>query len=516
MKLRKTIWKEENIWKDFVLNTIVTIAIFALWGLVAFALSGCDEGMNMVDDVITNPIDEPMTNGEMKQPEEPSEPGEPEKPIEPKKPEVPMVPIEEITAEVAYYNDAELTDNLAAALYADEWDPTFNRFSDGDTFYATVTFSHPLQVVEQAKPALFIELNSERIAQFTASADTLTSGTYKKQSNRNRYVCKYTVPADIFGHLQLTVELGERAITGEHSLQAMLSSVCIDDAVGKSTARSERSNNVDFVGRVLVPYLSFGTSINDNRDDPRPLEGVRVTIMAGQRAGESTLTNQDGEFVFPDIAADELHVRLEKACYETKEMLVSRSRPSALPDGTVLGYQSALRRNPGVILMGRAWPEPVRPILEQMVLPPDLLFIEDSFNGYAFYNVNGVVAATGTGKVIDQLLLVFAHEITHAWQHAAVAPDGSGDIFDWEHTPAGRAYAEAQRKDREAFGESDVDWHPIDPILIETSANTMEVFLWSITTNDADKVRREATSRYQNLKTKAPNRLKWAQEWYKK
>ena len=63
-----------------------------------------------------------------------------------------------------------------------------------------------------------------------------------------------------------------------------------------------------------------------------------MTVMAGPKTGESTLTNQDGEFVFSDVAGDELHVHLEKACYETKEMLVYRSRPTALSDGTVLRY----------------------------------------------------------------------------------------------------------------------------------------------------------------------------------
>ena len=427
--------------------------------------------------------------------------------------EVPMVPAEEITAEIAYYNDAELTDNLAAALSADVWDPTFNHFRSGDTVYATVTFSHPLQVVEQANPVLFMTLNSEKIARFTPTSDTLTSGTYKEEESENRYVCKYTFPDGAFGVLRLVVEIGEEVTTSKLRLQAVLSLLCTVDSTATELAEVTRRGATDFVGRVLTP-----------RYDPPviPLEGVRVTVMAGPKTGESTVTDQDGEFVFPNVAGDALHVRLEKACYETKEMLVYRSRPTALSDGTVLRYENNRHRNtPGVILMGHTWPEPVRPLLELMTLPHDLLyFYEPIDHPYASYISGGFVAKpVGSPEKlarIDDLLLLFAHELFHAHQHATVAIDGSGNIFDWVHTPDGLAYLEAQRKDREAFGKCFVDWHPIAPGPIEFSANTIEIFLWSITAADADRARREAMPLYQELKNKAPHRLKWAQEWYER
>ena len=170
--------------------------------------------------------------------------------------------------------------------------------------------------------------------------------------------------------------------------------------------------------------------------------------------------------------------------------------------------------------MGHAWPEPVRPLLEQMTLPYDLLYFNEPFDfGYNYYTQNGVVAITSSEIApanLYRLLTLFAHELFHAHQHAAVAIDGSGDIFDWENTPDGLAYAEAQRRDHEEFGKSDVDVHS-NPILIETSANTMSVFLWSVTTDsDAEKQRRKASPNYQYLKNDAPYRLKWAQRWYER
>lgn len=60
--------------------------IFALCGLVALMFVGCDEGMNMIDDVVViDPIDEPPIT-------DPKDPGEPEKPIQP--PPEPIEPSE--------------------------------------------------------------------------------------------------------------------------------------------------------------------------------------------------------------------------------------------------------------------------------------------------------------------------------------------------------------------------------------------------------------------------------------
>ena len=527
-----------------IVKGIAVVGATAVLLLGMVVVTGCPEAQNMMQPVVNEPADTtpPAIVGEMKKPEEKptepvkgaeedsaEEPAEPEeKPTEPKteqeetpaeeapapEPEVPVVPVEEITAEVAYYNDAELTDNLAAALSADVWDPTFNRFSPGDTVYATVTFSHPLQVVKQANPTLSMTLNSEEVTRFTPTSDTLTAGTYREEEGENRYVCKYTIPDGAFGVLRLVVEIGERTMTNDrYPLQAVLSFVCAVDTTATESAETVRGGATDFVGRVLTP-----------RYDPPaiPLEGVRVTVMTGPKTGESTVTNRDGEFVFLNVAGDELHVHLEKECYEAKEMLVYRSHPTALSDGTVLRYrQSDSHRNtPGVILMGHAWPEPVRPLLEQMTLPHDLLYFNEpfSYDHNHYKEKNGVVAIHSieiTPARMDSLLILFAHELFHAHQHAMVAIDGSGEVYDWENTPDGLAYAEALRKDHEAFGKSGVDAH-LNPTLVETSANTVEVFLWSSIASDADRVRREAMPAYQDLKNNAPNRLKWVQRWHEK
>ena len=468
------------------------------------------------DTVETKP---PVMIGDMKKPEKTPEtepekkPAEPEEP-EPIEPEVPMVPTEEITVEVDYYYDEALTDNMRAALSADIWDPRFNYFSPGETFYTTATFSHQLSVVEQVHPVLSMTLNSEEVTRFTPASGAFASGTYKREEGENRYICKYTVPEGAFGILRFVVELGETTTTNSrYSLQAVPSFVCTVDATATEPAATNRGATA-FIGRVLTPR--YNTPVI-------PLEGVRVTVVAGPHTGKSAITDQNGEFVFPGVAEDELRIHLEKECYEEKEMLVSRSRPTALPDGTVLRYpwNDRHRNTPGVVLMGHAWPEPVRPLLEQMTLPHDLLYFHESYDSpYSYYSsADGVVIIHSrviASASMDDLLLLFAHELFHAHQHATVAVDGSGSISDWENTPDGRAFAEAQRKDHEIFGTSGVDVHPIDPTLSETSANTVERFLWTVIASDADRERREERLRYRDMEDNAPNRLKWVQEWYEK
>lgn len=62
------------------LNFLNTVAFLLLCGLTALIVTGCDEGMNMMDPIINDPIVEPGTdpvnNGEMKKPGEDADPGE--------------------------------------------------------------------------------------------------------------------------------------------------------------------------------------------------------------------------------------------------------------------------------------------------------------------------------------------------------------------------------------------------------------------------------------------------------
>ncbi len=129
------------------------------------------------------------------------------------------------------------------------------------------------------------------------------------------------------------------------------------------------SNPEDFVGQVaMADYVA-------------PVSEALVTITNGPRTGEQVVTDEGGYYLFEDVAGNELHLRVERQYLEPKEVIVSRSRPTALqhlrPNEVFnAAYQEreGLGNAPGVILMGLRWPDAVRFILESEKLPYDLLY----------------------------------------------------------------------------------------------------------------------------------------------
>ena len=149
----------------------------------------------------------------------------------------------------------------------------------------------------------------------------------------------------------------------------------------------------------------------------------------------------------------------------------------------------------------------------------DLLYIEATLNrkNPGFYN-NAVVVVNSNTTLnrsgIDRVLGVLAHEIAHAHQAAvspaALFPTGdSGNGFEWRNTPEGRAFTKAMEKDWEEHGKSGFDkWDYFSSSLGFYKENAAETcaYYWSM-------------GRWKYLeyrKPTAPNRLKWAEEWFGK
>ena len=75
-------------------------------------------------------------------------------------------------------------------------------------------------------------------------------------------------------------------------------------------------NLPDFTGWVYIPeplYLHY------TRSETKPVAGATVTIMAGSRTGENVITNQNGQYIFPNVEGDELHLLVEKDGFEPKD-----------------------------------------------------------------------------------------------------------------------------------------------------------------------------------------------------
>ena len=270
-------------------------------------------------------------------------------------------------------------------------------------------------------------------------------------------------------------------------------------------------NLPDFTGWVYIPeplYLHYTHS------ETKPVAGATVTIMAGSRTGENVITNQNGQYIFPNVEGDELHLLVEKDGFEPKEVIVHRFRPTTLSNRTMSNFYEDPQKNPGNILIGHAWPDEVRFILQKTLVVYDLLYVDggtpSGIDIGGFYG-DGVVVVYSelVGRFHGKagVLGTFAHEIAHAHQHALIAVDGSGDVRKWKDTPEGRAFAEARRKDWEQVGKARYDNVPGYDTLDENAAETCAHY-WSVD-------RWGGRTAYGKLSVEAPNRFKWAEQWLK-
>ena len=432
--------------------------------------------------------------------------------------------------EISYYSDDALTMPLVDMVAAE------------DTVYTKVVFSKgvPITFADDgpSQPSIASDISSDSIIpskrfpiefqyRMQPGNTILRSGEAKPyQGSGNTFICRYDVKADDLGGLF-------RTTAGYHETQGSTLRVTLFRHTGQLPANTGETitgwQPNDFVGQVYT-IDSHEAAIGGNlhRGMKVPVAGVTITITAGHRAGESTLTDKNGRYRFLNVAEDLLHLRTERMHFETKEVIVHRSRPTILSDGSVPNYSKDPQKESGNILIGQVWPEGVRILLKEVLVVHDLLYIdvgtppENRVAGFTGAYGSGIVLVFGNvfyvfSDPLEAALRVFSHEIAHAHQHAVVSVNGSGDIHQWANTPEGIAYAEARRKDVEVLGI--ITYYDTPAIYLSTS------LLENAAEHCANYWRTERgeepgyTGRHQvgkTLEELAPNRFKWAKEWLKK
>ena len=277
----------------------------------------------------------------------------------------------------------------------------------------------------------------------------------------------------------------------------------------------------NFSGQVLTP---------SHRDQPRSyskaVEGVTVTIIAGPRSGENVSTTPSGQYTFPEVDGDELHIRLEKEGYETKEVIVHRSRATVLRDDPVPLEYGGPQDQPGTVLIGVAWPEYAKQIMSRMSVVADLLLILAPGTGSYGWGV----VTQDRSTIASRDLTHIPHELCHAWQQGVVRPRGGGGAgaisewyAEWLASTEGLAYIEARQADRRQIGYNPIGAHPdqdadpwadTDEILIEESAEFCS-FWWGYGIFGGGN---SGASRYNPsywrawVEEHAPNRAEWLRE----
>lgn len=445
--------------------------------IISIPQSGCDEGMQLANPVL-------------------AEDTTPAKVIE-----------------VSYYLDEDFTKPLVDG----------DRVMARETIYTKVVFSNAVPVViaddAQARPRIFHadreerpdgDFNSLKIQyRIKTRAAVLQSGDAKLYRDSDHiFICKYMPQMRNIGGIFFTFVNNKKFSDVE-----LWFTYFLDREVPVDVETITDWNPEDFTGVVYEP----GFNNEPGHLIGVPAVGVTVTIMSGPRTGESTITDNNGRYLFSDVDRDDLHLRAERKHLEPKEVIVHRSRDTFLPDGTVSSPFSLVQRTPGGIMLGHPWPDGVRFILEEMLVISDLLLIQYNsptyFGKAGFYSASQRVCAVAESSHDS----VIAHELVHAHQHALAIMYGGETVRDWENTPEGKAYVVAREKDLKEFGKIPVDSQPgYDGNVLYENAARICVYYWSIdrwrygyTTEDTKRF-------YEEWVPKIPNRLKWAEEWLKK
>lgn len=460
---------------------------------------------------------------------------------------------------VDYYSDWQLTKPLTGTI------------TSGTLVYTKIVFSEGMEHVVSdgagARPEMYYRIGSRdvqhNIVPFGATGKHYTHGDAKPIKNQATYVGKYRVKSSDYGTFTLVAgkksanKKGEK-LAGEYVHAEVLripepekestledpvthkyiGGVVVAEILPPSawvpdfprplrTFSPPESNPGDFVGQVCMPAADYNDDMGES-DNVIPIPDVTVTITKGPRMGEQVTTDEGGYYHFPDIAGDELYLRVKREYLEPKEVIVSRTRPTMLQEigpNRVFDASHHEREGPdnapGIILMGVRWPDAVRFILEEELLPYDLLCVM----GIRLPNPTKLGKSGDYGNLLVRVFNfpenknelsygTLAHELAHARQHAVAISHGSSDISHWEHTPEGKAYAKAWKKDLKEVPSKDwigtldkSDYY--DSNLIENAAEFCSYY-WGMEIG-YDAWNYEIT-RGGSIQVRAPNRFKWCQE----
>lgn len=523
--------------------------------LFAFALLMTLIGCSDMEETIENPV----TVGSLKYIEE----------TVPAAPQAPGIG-KPFVKEIDYYKDWKLTKPLSGTV------------KPGTTFWIKVVFSEPMQLKvaddNTARPILYYRtgktLTRFRIAKRSAGGEDFVSGDAKPwRDGTDDYICKYTVPKEATGKFVVSVgkfnadkdgntlsafythkeQLTFGAVPAtpvEHTdpvdpiMYQYINDIPVADILPSSAWVLDfpgpykeylppKGGPKDFIGQVCMPVSNSDWAKLGN---VAPITNAIVTITEGPRIGESVVTNEGGYYLFKDMDEDELYLRVVREYLEPKEVIVHRhshTTPQKLESNRVLDPlyhidETQPQNIPGTVLMGVRWPDAVRFITEEVLLPHEVLCTMTprlphqerlAIGGYYENHVVTVVNRhEDKGKIFHGVL---AHELAHARQHAVAIAHGNstdGDWGDsWEKTPEGKAYKEAREKDlREVSPKNWIgtldknEYYESD--LLENTAQFCSLY-WGVDTWHSWNYEE---TRGGGIRVRAPNRFKWAEEWLKR
>ena len=186
------------------------------------------------------------------------------------------------------------------------------------------------------------------------------------------------------------------------------------------------------------------------------------------------------------------------------------------------------KKNPGTILMGLRWPEPVRYVLENETLPHDPLGIitpETDRYAAAVYGGRGVIYIFDRPHRPGYLSYsILIHELAHARQDAVSVLNGFDYFGDWYNTPEAKAYKVAWQKDLRNIpldtatgkGLYLIDNHSHFNASLHENMDEFCTFYWDMISGIdvySERSFPPFISPVEGARRRAPNRFKWAETY---
>ena len=237
--------------------------------------------------------------------------------------------------EIAYYRDPDFTMPLTDEVVAE--DSVYSKvvFSkDTPIVFASDGLSQPnitSDILPGFSPNAHPELQSVRFPiefqyRMQPGNTMLQSGEAQPyQGSNSTFICRYDVKRkDLEGLF--------RTHANHHAASGAPLRIIFFTYTGQLPANTGETiiswQPTDFVGQVYtVDPEIISEEQNLSRSFIASVAGVTVTIMAGPRTGESTVTDRNGRYRFLNVTEDTLRLRTEREHFEPKEVLVYRNRP---------------------------------------------------------------------------------------------------------------------------------------------------------------------------------------------
>ena len=457
---------------------------------------------------------------------------------------------------VGYYSDYKLTKPVKGGVPA------------GKTLFIKVEFSEGMKLVvaddKTARPILYRRIAGKltrfRMVNFDAKGEDFVSGDAKPAKNQKTYLCKYTVKPEDKGvfvfavgkfsvdrqgnklpafythteRLQIRKSLSPKTesadeeqnladteppavVSIEYYLNgnATLKVNPVTESVGAGT---DIFTKITF-SEPVTPVITYTTGGDETRyaragrfgvhwrDTCKPLDATGTVFLCLSVAWEDAFSVT----VSTDTADLAGNTLAESFTMPTLEVRPVEMADPVVPDTTVPTVQQTVPEQEvfGTDLVGHYIPpnipNEIQSLFSILSIHPDIQIVVHGGRGESGRSgglyVHPVAHIYKANESIrSNTLRIIAAELFHSHQY-----NTAGNPENWEKTPEGMAYIEAERKDFAEVGKT-LSYDKTGPSYESASSFFAEYWvLHHVAGSQA----------YEHIKVNMPNRYKWAEQWFK-